>query len=82
MSQTVKKGREREMFCFSHHLLASCLRAIIDENRKILHEQDVEKSLMALLAVENSRVRSAACQAVAVMSRNSASKDTFRHLGI
>ncbi|XP_041923344.1 armadillo repeat-containing protein 3 [Alosa sapidissima] len=51
------------------------------ENRKILHEQDVEKSLMALLAVENNRVRSATCQAVAVMSKHLASKDTFRHLG-
>ncbi|XP_063063437.1 armadillo repeat-containing protein 3 [Engraulis encrasicolus] len=54
--------------------------AQIYENRKMLHEQDVEKSLMALLAMDNSRVRAATCQAVAVMSKNLASKDTFRHL--
>ncbi|XP_072544871.1 armadillo repeat-containing protein 3 isoform X2 [Salminus brasiliensis] len=50
------------------------------ENRKILHEQDVEKALIDLLASENNDVHSAVCQAVAVMSKNLGSKDTFRHL--
>ncbi|KAL2085899.1 hypothetical protein ACEWY4_019219 [Coilia grayii] len=54
--------------------------AQIYENRKILHEQDVEKSLITLLTMDNNRVRSETCQAVAVLSKNSASKDTFRHM--
>ncbi|KAK1806781.1 hypothetical protein P4O66_004808, partial [Electrophorus voltai] len=51
------------------------------ENRKILHDQDVEKALVDLLAVENDGVRIATCQAVAAVSQLLACKDTFRHLG-
>ncbi|KAM6976412.1 armadillo repeat-containing protein 3 [Aplochiton taeniatus] len=50
------------------------------ENRKLLHEQNIEKALVELLAVENDSVRTATCLAVAAMSLNLASKDTFRDL--
>lgn len=54
----------------------------LGENRKILHEQNVEKALTELLAAENESVRSAACQAVSAMSKNLSSRDTFRQFGI
>ncbi|XP_062841883.1 armadillo repeat-containing protein 3 isoform X2 [Trichomycterus rosablanca] len=50
------------------------------ENQKILHEQNVEKALVDLLAVQNDGVQAATCQAVAAMSKNPSSKDTFRQL--
>ncbi|XP_023655956.1 armadillo repeat-containing protein 3 isoform X2 [Paramormyrops kingsleyae] len=50
------------------------------ENRKLLHEHDVESALVNLLATENGHVRAAACQAVTGMSENGASKDRFRQL--
>ncbi|XP_062297753.1 armadillo repeat-containing protein 3 isoform X2 [Scomber scombrus] len=51
------------------------------ENRKLLHEQDVEKVLVELLSVANDSVKTATCHAVAAMSFNLASKDSFRDLG-
>ncbi|XP_076868926.1 armadillo repeat-containing protein 3 isoform X2 [Brachyhypopomus gauderio] len=59
---------------------AICRLAQSGEVRKILHEQDVEKALVSLLAVEDDGVRTATCQAVAAMSQLVASRDTFRHL--
>ncbi|XP_051737857.1 armadillo repeat-containing protein 3 isoform X2 [Ctenopharyngodon idella] len=50
------------------------------ENRKILHERNVEKALTDLLMQENESVRTAACQAVAAVSKNLSSRDTFRCL--
>ncbi|XP_050953871.1 armadillo repeat-containing protein 3 [Labeo rohita] len=50
------------------------------ENRKILHERNIEKTLTDLLMQENESVRTAACQAVATVSKNLSSKDTFRCL--
>ncbi|KAJ8375062.1 hypothetical protein SKAU_G00056420 [Synaphobranchus kaupii] len=50
------------------------------ENRKILHEQDVEKALVNLLAVDHDGVRTATCRTVAAMSENLACRDTFRQL--
>ncbi|XP_069047125.1 armadillo repeat-containing protein 3 isoform X2 [Lepisosteus oculatus] len=53
------------------------------ENRKILHEHDVEKTLVSLLAVDHDGVRIAACLAIAVMCDLLASKDSFRnHEGV
>ncbi|XP_066580867.1 armadillo repeat-containing protein 3 isoform X2 [Amia ocellicauda] len=53
------------------------------ETRKILHEHDVEKVLISLLAVEHDGVRGAACHAIAVMCDNLANKDAFRnHEGV
>uniref|UniRef100_A0A8C2CQN5 Armadillo repeat containing 3 n=1 Tax=Cyprinus carpio TaxID=7962 RepID=A0A8C2CQN5_CYPCA len=49
------------------------------ENRKILHERNVEKTLTDLLMQENESVRTAACQAVATVSKNLSSRDTFRN---
>ena len=51
------------------------------ENRKLLHEQDIERSLVELLSLEGDSLRTATCQAVAVMSLHLASKDAFRDLG-
>ncbi|XP_027029535.2 armadillo repeat-containing protein 3 isoform X1 [Tachysurus fulvidraco] len=48
------------------------------ENRKILHEQNVEKAIIELLAVENDSIHTAVCQAVSAMSENLSSRDTFR----
>uniref|UniRef100_H3A300 Armadillo repeat containing 3 n=1 Tax=Latimeria chalumnae TaxID=7897 RepID=H3A300_LATCH len=52
------------------------------EIRKLLHEQEVEKTLITLLAVDNDGVKTAASQAVAVMCENLASKDVLRKQGI
>ncbi|XP_041103023.1 armadillo repeat-containing protein 3-like [Polyodon spathula] len=51
-----------------------------NENRKILHEQEVEKTLVTLLRVDHEGLRTAACQAIAIMCENLASKDEFRKL--
>ncbi|XP_044032814.1 armadillo repeat-containing protein 3 isoform X2 [Siniperca chuatsi] len=51
------------------------------ENRKLLHEQKVEKVLVELLSVADVSVKTATCQAVPAMSLHLASKDSFRDLG-
>ncbi len=51
------------------------------ENRKMIDEWNVEKTLADLLMQENESVRTAACQAVATVSKNLPSRDTFRSLG-
>ncbi|XP_048826834.1 armadillo repeat-containing protein 3 isoform X1 [Brienomyrus brachyistius] len=52
------------------------------ENRKLLHEHDVESALVNLLATDNDHVRATACQAMTGMSENDASKDKFRQLDV
>ncbi|XP_029444566.1 armadillo repeat-containing protein 3 isoform X2 [Rhinatrema bivittatum] len=52
------------------------------ENRKILHEKEVEKLLINLLQIENPGVKAAACQAIAAMSETIASKEAFKKSGI
>uniref|UniRef100_A0A7N6AGX4 Armadillo repeat containing 3 n=1 Tax=Anabas testudineus TaxID=64144 RepID=A0A7N6AGX4_ANATE len=51
------------------------------ENRKVLHEHNVEKVLVELLSVADIGVKTSACQAVAAMSFHLSSKDRFRDLG-
>lgn len=53
----------------------------VAENRKLLHEQNVEKVLVELLSVADVGVKTATCQAVHIMSFHLASKDRFRDLG-
>ncbi|XP_030055182.1 armadillo repeat-containing protein 3 isoform X2 [Microcaecilia unicolor] len=48
------------------------------ENRKILHEKEVERVLGSLLLGDNSGVKIAACQAVSVMCATFTSKEAFR----
>ncbi|KAM4828748.1 armadillo repeat-containing protein 3 [Thomomys bottae] len=52
------------------------------ENRKLFHEQEVEKSLVTLLGSENDGTKIAASQAISAMSENSSSKDFFSTQGI
>ncbi|XP_032099775.1 armadillo repeat-containing protein 3 isoform X2 [Sapajus apella] len=52
------------------------------ENRKLLHEQEVEKCLVALLGSENDGTKIAASQAISAMCENSGSKDFFNNQGI
>ncbi|XP_060048263.1 armadillo repeat-containing protein 3 isoform X2 [Erinaceus europaeus] len=52
------------------------------ENRKLFHEQEVEKCLVTLLGSENDGTKIAASQAISVMSENSASKEFFNTQGI
>ncbi|XP_037693768.1 armadillo repeat-containing protein 3 isoform X2 [Choloepus didactylus] len=52
------------------------------ENRKLFHEQEVEKCLVALLGSENDGTKIAASQAISVMCENSSSKDVFNNQGI
>lgn len=47
------------------------------ENRKILHEQEVEKCLITLLGTDNDGVKTAVSQAISAMCENLASKDAF-----
>ncbi|XP_056290596.1 armadillo repeat-containing protein 3 isoform X2 [Pseudoliparis swirei] len=51
------------------------------ENRTLLHEQNVETVLVELLSAADISVKTAACQAVSVMSLHQDSKDSFRDLG-
>ena len=50
-------------------------------NRKLLHEQEVERLLILLLAHEDSNVQVAAAQAIGVMAENLASRDAICKLG-
>ncbi|KAJ6666739.1 hypothetical protein lerEdw1_020463 [Lerista edwardsae] len=52
------------------------------ENRKILHEEEVEKCLVTLLGTDNDGTKIAAAQAISAMCENSSSKQTFGTLGI
>uniref|UniRef100_A0A8B7W429 Armadillo repeat-containing protein 3 n=1 Tax=Castor canadensis TaxID=51338 RepID=A0A8B7W429_CASCN len=52
------------------------------ENRKLFHELEVEKCLVALLGSENDGTKIAASQAISAMSENSSSKDFFNTQGI
>ncbi|XP_060104356.1 armadillo repeat-containing protein 3 isoform X1 [Heteronotia binoei] len=52
------------------------------ENRKILHEEEVEKCLVALLGTDNEGTKIAAAQAISAMCENLASKQTTGTLGI
>ncbi|XP_006139774.1 armadillo repeat-containing protein 3 [Tupaia chinensis] len=52
------------------------------ENRKLFHEQEVEKCLVALLGSENDGTKVAAAQAISAMCENSGSKDFFNNQGI
>ncbi|XP_053429222.1 armadillo repeat-containing protein 3 isoform X4 [Nycticebus coucang] len=52
------------------------------ENRKLFHEQEVEKCLVTLLGSENDGTKIAASQAISAMSENSGSKDFFNNQGI
>ncbi|XP_035297368.1 armadillo repeat-containing protein 3 isoform X1 [Cricetulus griseus] len=52
------------------------------ENRKIFHEQEVEKCLVALLGSDSDGTKIAASQAISAMSENSSSKDFFNTQGI
>ncbi|KAM6215306.1 armadillo repeat-containing protein 3 isoform 2-T2 [Rhynchocyon petersi] len=52
------------------------------ENRKLFHEQEVEKCLISLLGSENDGPKIAASQAISAMCENSSSKDYFNHQGI
>ncbi|XP_074049090.1 armadillo repeat-containing protein 3 isoform X2 [Macrotis lagotis] len=59
------------------------VRAAYDpENRKILHEQEVEKCLINLLGVENDGTKAAAAEVISAMSENLASKEFFNTQGI
>lgn len=51
------------------------------ENRKLFHEQEVEKCLVALLGSENDGTKIAASQAISVMCENSGSKEFFNNQG-
>ncbi|CAO2594837.1 Armadillo repeat-containing protein 3 [Lemmus lemmus] len=52
------------------------------ENRKLFHEQEVEKCLVTLLGSDNDGTKIAASQAISAMSENSSSKDFFNTQGI
>ncbi|XP_078083820.1 armadillo repeat-containing protein 3 [Mustelus asterias] len=48
------------------------------ETRHIFHQDGLEKVLVMLLGINNDAIRIAACEAIAVMSEDEASKETFR----
>uniref|UniRef100_A0A5F5PIP9 Armadillo repeat containing 3 n=1 Tax=Equus caballus TaxID=9796 RepID=A0A5F5PIP9_HORSE len=52
------------------------------ENRKLFHEQEVEKCLVALLGSESDGTKIAASQAISAMSENAGSKEFFNNQGI
>ncbi|XP_013835715.1 armadillo repeat-containing protein 3 isoform X1 [Sus scrofa] len=52
------------------------------ENRKLFHEQEVEKCLVTLLGSENDGTKIAASQAISAMCENLGSKEFFNNQGI
>ncbi|XP_058913841.1 armadillo repeat-containing protein 3 [Kogia breviceps] len=52
------------------------------ENRKLFHEQEVEKCLVTLLGSENDGTKIAAAQAISAICENSGSKEFFGNQGI
>ncbi|XP_005386987.2 PREDICTED: armadillo repeat-containing protein 3 isoform X2 [Chinchilla lanigera] len=52
------------------------------ENRKLFHEQEVEKCLVSLLGSESDGTKIAASQAISAMCENMGSKDFFNTQGI
>ncbi|XP_051007228.1 armadillo repeat-containing protein 3 [Acomys russatus] len=52
------------------------------ENRKIFHEQEVEKCLVTLLGSDSDGTKIAASQAISAMSENLSSKEFFNTQGI
>uniref|UniRef100_A0A2K6EP43 Armadillo repeat containing 3 n=1 Tax=Propithecus coquereli TaxID=379532 RepID=A0A2K6EP43_PROCO len=67
---------------FSTFIQLSIRKRISPENRKLFHEQEVEKCLVTLLGSENDGTKVAASQAISAMCENSASKDFFNNQGI
>ncbi|KAF6371406.1 armadillo repeat containing 3 [Rhinolophus ferrumequinum] len=61
---------------------AITIAAYNPENRKLFHEQEVEKCLVALLSSESDGTKIAASQAISAMCENSGSKEFFNHQGI
>ncbi len=51
------------------------------DNRKLLHEQEVEKMLIILLSHDDPNVQVAAAQGLAVMSENLLSRDAIGKWG-
>ena len=51
------------------------------ENRKLFHEQEVEKCLVTLLGSENDGTKIAASQAISAMCENLGSKEFFNNQG-
>ncbi|KAH9523148.1 Armadillo repeat-containing protein 3 [Bulinus truncatus] len=51
------------------------------ENRKLLHEQEAEKMLIALLAHDSADVQAAAALAIGVISENISSRDSIKEWG-
>ncbi|XP_073190335.1 armadillo repeat-containing protein 3 isoform X4 [Lepidochelys kempii] len=52
------------------------------ENRRILHEEEIEKCLVTLLGTDNDGAKAAASQAISAMCESLASKDAFGIQGI
>ncbi|KAG8443256.1 hypothetical protein GDO86_011890 [Hymenochirus boettgeri] len=65
-----------------HAAKAISKAAYNDENRKFLHEQEVEKVLLSMLGTDNDEVKAAACLAIAAMCENLESKHFFSKQGI
>ena len=53
----------------------------LGENRKILHEQEAEKMLIALLSHESPEVQAASALAIGVMCENLGVRDSLRENG-
>nr|XP_039274400.1 armadillo repeat-containing protein 3-like isoform X2 [Styela clava] len=64
-----------EVQAFSARAMARAAKNV--ENAKILHEQEVEKTLITLSGSDNDTVKIAACQAICTLSDNLAARDTF-----
>ncbi|CAK8674645.1 unnamed protein product [Clavelina lepadiformis] len=68
-------GASPQVQAHTAHAIARASKNV--ENGKILHEQEVEKTLIAMSGSENDTVRIAACHAIATFADNLAAKDTF-----
>ncbi len=58
------------------------MRVAAAENRKLLHEQEVERALITLLALDDAHVQMAAAHALGVLAENLVCRDAIGTWGV
>ncbi|VDP85663.1 unnamed protein product [Echinostoma caproni] len=83
---TARKGEEKPASNTLPEAKIQACRAVMqaarkEEIRKIMHDADVERMLVALLSHEDEGVRSSAAHAIAVLAESSVSQNSISDLG-
>ncbi|XP_065061689.1 armadillo repeat-containing protein 3-like isoform X1 [Rhopilema esculentum] len=69
----IAESTNTEVQKFAATVIAACCKS--EDNRRIFHEQETEKTLITLLTGESAEVSMAAAKALAAMSENLSSRD-------